>query len=219
MFTGLVAATGTVERLERETAGYRLALRCELGALQLGESVSVNGACLTVCAQRPGGFTADLSRETAEKTNLGRLRGGSVVNLERALAIGDRVGGHLVSGHVDSVVTVRSVESVGVARRVEIELPDALRPYLAPKGSVALDGVSLTVNNVRSAWFDVMLIPHTLSATTLLEIVAGRELNLEVDLLARYVVTYLSCAPAATSDEATDREQSLVEALKRSGMM
>jgi riboflavin synthase len=219
VFTGLVQSTGAIESRDRRGSGYGLSVRSALGSLDLGESISVNGACLTVTASRDGRFEADVSTETAEKTNLGRLPFGSVVNLERALQVGGRIGGHLVSGHVDAVVRVRAVEPAGEAKRVEIQLPSPLRPYLAPKGSVALDGVSLTVNDVREAAFDVMLIPHTLSATNLIDLAPGRELNLEVDLLARYVVSYLRSAPSKSGSEALDRDVSLIEALKRSGMM
>ena len=219
MFTGLVESTGTIEARTRRGPGYRLTVRSRLGQLELGESVSVNGACLTVAACADVRFEADVSSESAEKTNLGRLPPGSAVNLERALALGARVGGHLVSGHVDAVVRVHAVEPAGEAKRAEIELPSPIRPFLAPKGSVALDGVSLTVNNVHAAAFDVMLIPHTLSATTLIDLAPGRELNLEVDLLARYVVSYLRAHPGNSGVESSDSDASLIEALKRSGMM
>jgi riboflavin synthase len=209
VFTGLVESTGTLRSRAPRGPGYRLAVRTTLGPLELGESISVNGACLTVATVAADHFEADVSKESAEKTNLGRLSPGSAVNLERALALGARLGGHWVSGHVDAVVRVRNV------------LPAAVRPYLAPKGSVALDGISLTVNEVQEASFEVMLIPHTLLATTLLDLAPGRELNLEVDLLARYVVSYLQSPAGASSPHpaAADRDASLIEALKRSGMM
>jgi len=221
VFTGLVESTGTLRSRAPRGPGYRLAVRTTLGPLELGESISVNGACLTVATVAADHFEADVSKESAEKTNLGRLSPGSAVNLERALALGARLGGHWVSGHVDAVVRVRNVLPAGEARRVEVELPAAVRPYLAPKGSVALDGISLTVNEVQEASFEVMLIPHTLLATTLLDLAPGRELNLEVDLLARYVVSYLQSPAGASSPHpaAADRDASLIEALKRSGMM
>ena len=219
MFTGLVETTGVLQSRDRSGDGYRIAIGTPLGPLELGESIAVNGACLTVATREQGRFTADVSSESAARTNLGTVPLGGVVNLERALRLGDRVGGHIVSGHVDAVVRVRRVEAAGTARRVELELPEAARAYVAPKGSVALDGVSLTVNEVDGNVFDVMLIPHTLAATTLASIAPGRALNLEVDLLARYVVSYLRAPAGAGRPPAPTTDESLLAALRRSGMM
>jgi riboflavin synthase len=187
MFTGLVEAVGRVAAMTLQPSGARLAVTAPLGELALGESVSVSGACLTVTSTTPGGFEADLTTETLERTTLGRLVPGARVNLERAVLAGARLGGHLVSGHVDGRARVRSVTPDGDARRVEVECSRELSRYVAEKGSVALDGVSLTVNAVAGNVFSLMLIPHTLAVTTLGELVAGTELNLEVDLVARYV--------------------------------
>jgi riboflavin synthase len=197
MFSGLVAALGRVLRVEKDALGARLHFASPLGALLLGESIAVNGACLTVAALEPEGFAADLSRETLERTTLGRLAPGDAVNLERAVALGERLGGHLVTGHVDGVARVMRVESIGSAREVELDGPAPLARYIAAKGSVTLDGVSLTVNDVEGARFRVMLIPHTLAVTTLGSVAAGRELNLEVDLVARYVARWLEGEPDA----------------------
>jgi len=201
MFSGLVAAVGRVARVDLAENGATLGVTCPFGALALGESIAVNGACLTVSALPPGGFAADLSRETLDRTSLGRVAVGDAVNLERALSLGERLGGHLVTGHVDGLSRVLRVESVGSARAVELECAAALSRFVAEKGSVTLDGVSLTVNRVEGTRFEVMLIPHTLEVTTLGTLGVGRELNLEVDLVARYVARWLDGEPAA--DEIT----------------
>jgi riboflavin synthase len=187
MFTGLVEATGRVASVTPQDGGVRLRVEAPLGVLTIGESVSVSGACLTVVTAVSDAFEADLTRETVERTKLGRLAPGSRVNLERAVVAGARLGGHLVQGHVDGTARVRSITPEGEARRVEIECPRELSRYVAEKGSVSLDGVSLTVNAVAGHVFSLMLIPHTLAVTTLGELAPGAELNLEVDLVARYV--------------------------------
>jgi riboflavin synthase len=194
VFTGIVQGDGRVTALVPSDGGVRLVLAAPFAGLELGESVSVNGACLTVAELAPGGFAADLSRETLERTSLGSLVAGSRVNLERALRLADRLGGHLVSGHVDGLARVVSVEAVGQTRRVEFQCPRPLLRYIAEKGSVALDGVSLTINAVSGDGFAVMLIPHTLSVTTLDELAPGRLLNLEVDQVARYVARFLEAS-------------------------
>jgi riboflavin synthase len=172
----------------------RLAFEAPLEGLSLGESVSVSGACLTVVEFRAGGFDADVTVETLERTTLGRLVPGDAVNLERALRTGDRLGGHFVSGHVDGVAEVRGIERAGEALDVSVGAERALLRYVATKGSVALDGVSLTVNAVSNDAFSIMLIPHTLLVTTLGSMKPGRLLNLEVDLVARYVARLLEGA-------------------------
>jgi len=187
VFTGLVEATGTVLAVMPESAGARLLLAAPLANLVVGESVSVSGACLTAVRTSPDGFEADLSSETLARTTLGRLTPGARVNLERALIAGARLGGHLVSGHIDGRARVARIEAAGEARVVELDCPRPLARYIAEKGSVALDGVSLTVNGVSGTLFSVMLIPHTRAVTTLGDLAVGAELNLEVDQVARYV--------------------------------
>lgn len=191
MFTGLVAAVGRIAATERRALGTRLQIAAALGALDIGESICVSGACLTVVTRTDDAFSAEVTRETLERTTLGRLSAGDPVNLERAAALGDRLGGHLLTGHVDGIARVTRVEPAGDARDVEVEVPVELARFIAEKGSIALDGVSLTVNWVEGARFGVMLIPHTLAVTTLGAIASGRELNLEVDLVARYVARLL----------------------------
>jgi riboflavin synthase len=194
MFTGLVECTGVLRSRSERAAGIRLAFDAPLSGLALGESVSVSGACLTVVEARPGGFDADVTVETLARTTLGRLESGQPVNLERALRAGDRLGGHWVSGHVDGIAEVKRAEPAGDALDVLVATEPALLRYVATKGSVALDGVSLTVNSVSSDSFSIMLIPHTLAVTTLKNIAPGRLLNLEVDLVARYVARWLEGA-------------------------
>ena len=189
MFTGLVADTGTIRaihdgRLEVETA---------LGAhLAEGDSVSVNGVCLTAVQPHTDGFTADVMPETLRRSSLGPLGPGAEVNLELPLRAGDRMGGHVVQGHVDGTGEVESVRDDGNARVVRIAAaPDLLR-YVVEKGSIAVDGVSLTVSAIDEEWFEVSLIPETLERTTLGAAAAGTTVNLEVDVLAKYVEKLVS---------------------------
>jgi riboflavin synthase len=219
VFTGLIETTATLSAKSRRGPDQRLTIATTLAGLELGESIAVSGACLTVAALAKNGFEADISLETAEKTTLGRLEAGAKVNLERSLALGDRLGGHLVSGHVDGIARVTELQPTGDALRVMIGAPRELMRFVASKGSVALDGVSLTVNAVDERGFDVMLIPHTLAATNLGDLQAGRELNLEVDLLARYVVRYLESAGATAAQSAPERDMNLRAALERAGML
>jgi riboflavin synthase len=220
MFTGIVEGTGTVAAMRRPPAGGGAA-RLEVeapwpaGELAVGDSVAVDGCCLTVVARTAGGFAADVVAETLRRTALGRLAAGTRVNLERPLALGGRLGGHLVQGHVDGVGRVLEVRPApggsgrggpgdpgGVPRtegalsappdgrggeEMRVDLPDDLARYVVEKGSIAVDGVSLTVAGVGPGWFAVALVPHTLAATTLGERAPGDPVNLEVDVVAKYV--------------------------------
>jgi riboflavin synthase len=188
VFTGLIAETGVVEGVEAGAGGARLRIRTALaGELSAGESVAVNGACLTAAAVNGEVIEADVMNQTLEQTSLGPLRAGDRVNLELPLRAGDRLGGHLVQGHVDGTGEVASVTEDGFARRLGIEVPERLRRYVVERGSVAVDGVSLTVSELTDSGFEVSLIPETLERTTLGAAGEGTRVNLELDVIARYV--------------------------------
>ena len=188
MFTGLVAGTGAVEWLDRDGDGVRLRVRTELaGELAPGDSIAVNGVCLTALDPDGQGFSADVMEETLRRSSLGPLAKGDEVNLELPLRAGDRLGGHMVQGHVDGTGSVEAVSDDGFARVVRIGAPPALLRYVVDKGSIAVDGVSLTVSAVDGDGFEVSLIPETLERTTLGAAEPGRVVNLEVDVLAKYV--------------------------------
>ncbi len=187
MFTGLIADVGTLSGVDSAEGGARLQVRTALtDRLSGGDSVAVNGVCLTVASLSDGGFEADVMNQTLSVTSLARLEVGSRVNLEPALRLSDRLGGHLVQGHVDGVGEVLGVTEDGFARRVEVALPAGLERYVVEHGSIALDGVSLTVARIGAGAAEVSLIPETLARTTLGEAGAGQVLNIEVDPLARY---------------------------------
>jgi riboflavin synthase len=188
MFTGLVAGMGSISAVEQDGDGARLQVATPLGGeLAQGDSVAVNGVCLTAVDPTPEGFRADVMAETLRRSSLGPLGRGDGVNLELPLRAGDRLGGHIVQGHVDGTGTVESATDEGFARLVRIAAgPDVLR-YVVDKGSIAVDGVSLTVASVDDAGFTVSLIPETLERTTLGGAASGRVVNLEVDVLAKYV--------------------------------
>ena len=188
MFSGIVTAVGQVRDANPRGDGVRLSILApKLGMedVGIGDSIAVQGVCLTVVERDESGFRADASAHTLSVTH--GLEKGREVNLEKALRASDRLGGHIVAGHVDGVGTVRAVEDLGGSRRLEVEVPAALSRYIARKASVTVDGVSLTTNDVRGAVFEVNLIPHTLAVTTLGKLAAGARVNIEVDLLARYV--------------------------------
>ena len=190
MFTGIVQDVGSVRSLAPTGGDMRIAVgvdRMDLARVAIGDSICVQGCCITVVALAPGIFEADLSRETLGLTTLGGLEVGAPVNLEPALRAGDPLGGHLVSGHVDGVATVAGRTGDARSLRLTFEVPPHLARYLARKGSVAVDGVSLTVNEVEGNRFGVNLIPHTLEVTTLGALGPGSRVNLEIDQMARYV--------------------------------
>jgi riboflavin synthase len=191
MFTGIVEGTGTVAALAAadDASGARLEVEAPFlaGDLRLGESVAVNGCCLTVAQATAAGFAADLVAETLRRTALGGLAAGDLVNLERPMALGGRLGGHLVQGHVDGVARILDRAAAGDGQEVRIELPAELQRYVVEKGSVAVDGVSLTVAGVGPGWFAVALVPHTLEVTTLGRRRPGDPVQLEVDVVAKYV--------------------------------
>ncbi len=187
MFTGLIREVGTVERIERDEAGARISIAAELAAdLAGGDSVAVSGVCLTATGLRPDGFDADVMNQSLDLTALGGLEAGDRVNLEPAMRPSDRLGGHIVQGHVDGTGEVVDVAEDGFAKRVRIAMPAGLERYVIEHGSITLDGVSLTVAGLTAGEIEVSLIPETLERTTLGEVAPGRRLNVEVDLLARY---------------------------------
>jgi len=193
MFTGIVTDVGTVRSAEQR-GGLRLVISTgyDMDSVDLGASIACSGACLTVVDKGEDWFAVDVSGETMSKTAADRWTGGARVNLERSLRLGDEIGGHIVTGHVDAVGEVVGVTPEGDSKRVAINVPCALGPMIAAKGSVALDGVSMTINDVSDAedgstHFSVNVIPHTAQHTTLGELATGRQLNVEVDVLARYI--------------------------------
>lgn len=193
MFTGIVTDIGTITTAEQR-GDLRLVIQCgyDMGGVDMGASIACSGCCLTVVDKGADWFAVDASAETVSKTATGMWTQGRRLNLERALKVGDELGGHIVTGHVDGVGEVLSVEPVGDSHKVTIAAPAALAPYIAEKGSITIDGVSLTVNSVTDAsdgraHFTLNIIPHTWDVTTLAELAEGRAVNLEIDVLARYL--------------------------------
>lgn len=193
MFTGIITSVGEITAAERRNDDLRLTVACDYApaGVAIGASIACSGVCLTVVEMGPhergGRFKADVSAETLAKTTLGGLSVGDRINLERSLKIGDELGGHIVSGHVDGVGEVVGLREDGESLRVEVEAPPKLARFIAAKGSIAMDGVSLTVNEVEGARLGVNLIPHTREVTTFGALTRGQKVNLEIDLLARYV--------------------------------
>ena len=189
MFSGIIADAGFITRAEDREGGLRLSVATEtlgMDDVQICDSIAVNGVCLTVVKKDGVVFTVEVSRETLDCT-VGLERQGNQVNLEKAMRLSDRLGGHLVSGHVDGVGEVIAFNDIGESWRLVVRAPQKLAKYIATKGSITINGVSLTVNHVAGSEFDVNLIPHTLEVTTLNELKAGSKVNLEIDLIARYV--------------------------------
>jgi riboflavin synthase len=190
MFTGIIVATGRLKSIADKGGDLELGIDAgslDLARIAVGDSVSVQGVCLTATRLDGGAFYADVSRETLAKTTLGTLGSGARVNLEPSLRAGDPLGGHLVSGHVDAVGTLVSAVKDARSWRLQFELPEALMRYVAAKGSICIDGVSLTVNEVSGRRFDVNIIPHTHEVTTLGDLAPGAGANIEIDVIARYL--------------------------------
>jgi riboflavin synthase len=196
MFTGIITDLGRVRRLRRgDLLDLTIATPFDTSAIPLGASIACSGACLTVVAVEPGAFSIQASVETLAHTTLGQWEVGTPVNLERSLRLGDELGGHLVLGHVDGLARIVERRPEAKSVRFVVEAPTELTPFIAPKGSVALDGVSLTVNELAQDRFGVNIIPHTLSCTTFGQAQPGQQMNLEIDLIARYVARLLQPAP------------------------
>jgi len=204
MFTGIIQAVGEIRKLTPRGSDAQLVIEgrgLDMSDVAIGDSIAVNGVCLTAIARDERGFTADVSGETLSRTTLGELAAGARVNLEKALTPTTRLGGHLVSGHVDGVGVVVRRWSDGRSERFVIRAPKGLAKYIAEKGSICVDGISLTVNSVSGAEFELNIVPHTLSATTMGEFAAGRRVNLEVDIIARYLERLLLGERAAQAGQ------------------
>lgn len=190
MFTGIIAAVGQLKSLESRGGDIRLHIdsgKLDLADVKLGDSIAVNGVCLTVVEKAARHLQFDVSQETLQRTSLGQLKNGSEANLEKALAVGDRLGGHFVSGHVDGLGEILSKTADARSWQYRIKVPKALSRYIAEKGSITVDGVSLTVNGIFDGGFDINIIPHTLEETVIKHYQVGTRVNLEVDLIARYL--------------------------------
>lgn len=194
MFTGLVQGIGTLLRTDHRGADAQMVIKAhyDLGGFTLGESVAVDGACLTVANFQGNVFTADVSAETLDRTTLGRKKTGARFNLERALSLGDRLGGHLVSGHVDGIGTLVERNRDGRSWRLSFRIPGELGRYIVEKGSIAINGISLTVNGCEGDCFDVNIVPHTGRETTIGELQTGNDVNIETDIIGKYVEKMLT---------------------------
>ncbi len=220
MFTGLIESQGVITRVDRVAGGAQLEVYApDFGRdMAIGDSVAVDGACLTVAKFIRGAFVADVSSETLDHTTLGGIRQGSKVNLERALRLSDRIGGHLVSGHVDGVGTLVQRHVAGNSTIYQFKAPAAVLPYLVPKGSVAVDGISLTVAQMRGDDFAVAVVPHTERSTTLAEKPIGSPVNIEADMLAKYVERLVGLYTGGdTSAGGSESRRSLGEMLRDFG--
>lgn len=204
MFTGIIEEVGTIAQVHPESSGLTVKIKAEtvLEDTKVGDSIAVDGPCLTVRTLNQDGFTVDISEETLRKTTLRLCQVGTKVNLERSLRLGDRLGGHLVLGHVDEVATISGWKNEGTSSIMQVTVSPKVKPYIAYKGSIAVDGVSLTISNVLDNRFEVALIPHTLQVTTLGEKQDGDTVNIEVDVMARYIETLMQnqIPPSQTLD-------------------
>lgn len=206
MFTGIIQAVGTINSCKRSGGDMHLVVDAhdlDMSDVVLGDSIAVNGVCLTAVSLEGKKFSADVSAETLAHTTLGNLVQGQRVNLEKALTPSSRLGGHLVSGHVDGVGKILRRYSEGQSERLQIEAPQALARYIARKGSICIDGISLTVNQVEGCVFDLNIVPHTLRHTTMGDYVESAEVNLEVDIIARYLERMLQAGEEGSIDSVT----------------
>ncbi len=221
MFTGLVEDIGTLHGRSSRGVDASLSITTRLSPLALGESIAVQGVCLTVEQVSPQGFLASASAETLARSTLGKLPVGAPLHLERAMPAQGRFGGHFVAGHVDQLGTLVAREQVGAALRMTFQVSQEIEGFLAAKGSVAIDGVSLTVNEVQPARFTLMVVPHTLKSTRLSSLQLGELVNIEVDMLARYVARWLQRGQNHATDElhgpAANRDDLLLDRLRKHG--
>ncbi|MGI6033460.1 MAG: riboflavin synthase [Coriobacteriales bacterium] len=219
MFTGIIEEVGTVARIERGAKSARLSIaaRTVLEDTKVGDSIAVNGVCLTVTSLSPGRFTADVMHETLERSSLGSLKPGSSVNLERAVQLGGRLGGHIVSGHIDGTGTLRSIERDDTAIWYTVATKPELLRYIVEKGSIALDGISLTVARVDATGFSVSTIPHTNEETTLPDRKVGDTVNLECDVIAKYVEKLASPRETSGASEQEKPQGITMEFLAENG--
>ena len=209
MFTGLIDRTGEIRQLQATASGLELTIvpQSPYAALELGESIAVNGMCLTVTKITDDGFCADVSRESIHRSTIADLTVGALVNLERAMAMGDRFGGHIVSGHIDGTGKIARITPDGDVRLFEIDIGERLARWVVEKGSIAIDGISLTVAKAEAASVTIAVIPHSLAATTLYRARVGQEVNVECDMLAKYVEKILH--PPSVEKESVDATEAL----------
>ena len=192
MFTGIIEELGTVGQMDRRPDSIKLTIQaCKvLEGTQLGDSIAVNGVCLTVTSMTDSSFTADVMHETMRRSSLSDIKSGSKVNLERAMQVGGRLGGHIVSGHIDGVGHIARIAADGIARVITISIPKDMEPFIVEKGSIAIYGISLTVVSVGNSQFSVSIIPHTMANTTLIDKHPGAVVNLETDVIGKYVHSF-----------------------------
>jgi len=219
MFTGIIAAVGKVTAIKHNAKDITISVDAgslDLSDVKLGDSISNNGVCLTVTKLSSKGFDADLSHETLKRSGFSQIQSGFLLNLEKAMQMNDRFGGHIVSGHVDGVGEVTAVNPLGNAVEYWIKAPDELAKYIAEKGSITVDGVSLTSNEINGAAFKLTIIPHTISQTTMVNYKVGTKVNLEVDVIARYLERLMLGDKASASQH---DNSSTMELLARSGFL
>lgn len=215
MFTGIIRAVGRVSSIKKEGGVSRLKVDSQEIAsdASIGASISINGVCLTVTEIDGNTMSFDISQETMNRTNLGQLREGEEVNLEPALRPMDRLGGHLVTGHIDATGRIKNIRPLGDAKEIEIEAPDEIMGYIVEKGSIAIDGISLTVNSVHGNTFKVVIIPHTEAVTTIGKKGINEKVNLETDIIGKYVYRFISGREKSSEDE------SLMKKLQEAGFL
>jgi len=219
MFTGIIEAVGSIRSIKQHAKDMTITVDCgalDLSDVKLGDSIAHNGVCLTVTQLHDNGYDVDISHETIQRSGFSAIKAGFPMNLEKAMQVTSRFGGHIVSGHVDGVGEISSITRVGSAVEYWIKAPDELAKYIAEKGSITIDGISLTTNAIDGAAFKLTIIPHTISQTTMAHYQVGTRVNLEVDVVARYLERLLQGDKAA---QGTTNKESTMDLLARSGFM